>query len=225
MPTIGHRVKIIREALGLTKEAFATRMRFSRNYCSEVELGKRHNPGFRFLEQLSALEKEAATMTTSSREEATTGVVLEGEKKIGRTLLTVDEPEEPVRTIPILSWSQAGKAVPYEQVPSSWEDTMKVDGVRDVRAYAVRLVGDSMEPRFYDGDIVVCSPSIPPRHGDLVVASLRADGVVFKLLQVSGDFKKLTLLSYNPIYPPMEFKREAFEWIHPVVKMERRIRR
>jgi phage repressor protein C with HTH and peptisase S24 domain len=46
-------------------------------------------------------------------------------------------------------------------------------GVPD--AYAVYVVGDSMEPRYYAGEAVFVNPRLPVRRGDFVVAQIAVD--------------------------------------------------
>lgn len=57
MQTIPHRVKKVRESLGLSMVAFAKRMGYDRNYLGAIEKGKRE-PGHRFIAQLEILERE-----------------------------------------------------------------------------------------------------------------------------------------------------------------------
>jgi phage repressor protein C with HTH and peptisase S24 domain len=48
-----------------------------------------------------------------------------------------------------------------------------LQGVPD--AYAVYVVGDSMEPRYFAGEAVFVNPRLPVRRGDFVVAQIAAD--------------------------------------------------
>lgn len=44
------------------------------------------------------------------------------------------------------------------------------------RAFAIYVVGSSMEPRYEDGDLVYLNPDRPPRPGDDVVVQMRPNG-------------------------------------------------
>lgn len=57
MPTIPQRVKTAREALGLTKVAFARRLLYDRSYIGDIEAGKK-TAGPRFISQLEMIERE-----------------------------------------------------------------------------------------------------------------------------------------------------------------------
>lgn len=47
---------------------------------------------------------------------------------------------------------------------------------RSRRAFAIYVVGSSMEPRFEEGDLVFLNPDRPPRPGDDVVVQMRTNG-------------------------------------------------
>jgi len=128
--------------------------------------------------------------------------------------------------IPVFGEAEAGLACDYEQIPYSWEDKIPAL-VKDKKAFGVRIHGDSMEPKFSAGDIAIVTPSFPARNGDHVVACLRDEGFLFKVMSlVGGDPRFIRLSSYNKeMFPPMEFNREQFVWMHPVVQVLKTIRR
>ena len=71
--------------------------------------------------------------------------------------------------IPIINRVQAGYPVDYSDLdyPAGIaDDYVRCPEVNDPNAFAVRVFGDSMEPRFYQGDVVVFSPSLEVRNGD-----------------------------------------------------------
>lgn len=64
-------------------------------------------------------------------------------------------------------------------------------------AYALYAADGSMEPRYFEGDLVYVNPVQPPRLNDFVVVRLAAGGLLIRrLIGRSGD--KVTLESYNP---------------------------
>ncbi len=133
----------------------------------------------------------------------------------------------PVRTreVPLISWTQAGLATAFDEIPNSWQECVPA-AVNDGSAFAIQLRGDSMEPKYQEGDIAVVLPKSPARHGDLVVANIKAEGFAFKILNlVGGDPRRVRLTSYNVAYEPMDFDRDDFHWIHPVHSVTRLIRR
>lgn len=112
--------------------------------------------------------------------------------------------------IPIISWVQAGEGVPSGpgcplgsaarmSDPDHWVVATAPVGPH---AYALRIVGDSMEPKFPEGGVIIVDPESKPRHGSFVIAALQETGeTTFKQLIVDG---KRYLKPLNPRYPIME---------------------
>ncbi len=129
-----------------------------------------------------------------------------------------------LRLLPVLSWAQAGQATDFGEIPRDWDEGVPSD-VSDERAFGVRLRGDSMEPRFSDGDIAILLPSIAATNGETVVANLKDEGVLCKIMHVQLDKNLIKLSSYNPAYPPLERHRDQFHWIFPVSAIIKQLRR
>ena len=89
------------------------------------------------------------------------------------------------------------------------------------KAYAVYIVGDSMEPRYYAGEIAHVHPGKPVTIGAFVLVQIRPDhdgetpkAVVKRLVKRSAT--KLTLEQYNPP-KKFELKADDIVSIHRVV--------
>jgi len=132
------------------------------------------------------------------------------------------EMAKPRREIPVYTFVQAGMATDYQGMPTYWDDKIGYDG-RDKDAFALRVAGDSMEPAFPAGTIITVEPAHPPHAGQLVVAKIKEEGVVFKLYHPSADFSTATLTSYNPLYPPRQLPKGKFHWIYRVVSSFRNL--
>jgi SOS-response transcriptional repressor LexA len=69
-------------------------------------------------------------------------------------------------------------------------------------AYAVYVVGDSMEPRYFSGEALFVHPRLPVRQGDFVVAQIAADEgeppEAYVKRFISLDDKLLRLEQFNP---------------------------
>jgi SOS-response transcriptional repressor LexA len=82
-----------------------------------------------------------------------------------------------------------------------YED-FEVDGtVPEDADYAVRISGDSMTPRFWDGQVIFIKEQQYVENGEIGIFSLNGDAYVKKLV---GD----TLVSLNPAYKPLRLR----EW-------------
>lgn len=207
---IAQKISDVRAKLDLTQAQFAERIGFSRNYISRLETGTSKNPSRKFLKELEQMEAEARVHTLHKQ---TAHYIASG--SAGES--NVDLRPIKVRKIPVLSFAQAGRAVDFETHPDTWEGEEDYDGT-DEKAFALRVAGDSMEPRFPPGTIITVSPAHPPTNGDLVVAVIKNEGAVFKLFFHSGDGKTVTLKSYNPLYEPIIAPREKFHYILKVVR-------
>jgi repressor LexA len=129
------------------------------------------------------------------------------------------------REVPLLSWAQSGLAAAPEGIPLSWPERIPA-AVGDGSAFAVQLRGDSMEPKYQEGDLAVVLPKSAARNGDLVLANIKEQGFAFRILNLTGgDARRVRLTSYNPAYEPMDLARDDFHWIHPVHSVTRLIRR
>jgi SOS-response transcriptional repressor LexA len=193
------RLRFWRESQDLTQTEAADRLGIDRGYLSQIENGRR--PGNALRTRFQLHEKASSIKTPAN---------------VGAAYN--------LRNLPVLSWAQAGHATDYGEIPADWDEVVPSD-VSDERAFGVRLRGDSMEPRFSDGDIAILLPSIPPTNGDVVVANLKNEGVLCKLMHVQLDKNVIILSSYNPAYPPMERHRDQFNWMFPVSSIMKQLRK
>lgn len=92
--------------------------------------------------------------------------------------------------------------------------------IDDVNAFALRIRGGSMSPRFRDGDIVICSPQRLGANGDAVVAKVRGEETTCKILYVDGN--NVILSPVNPDYPAQMYELAEVDWVYPVVICQRR---
>jgi repressor LexA len=73
------------------------------------------------------------------------------------------------RLVPIINKVAAGYPADFDDLDypvGVADDYIRCPDVHDPNAFAVRVVGDSMEPKFREGDIVVFSPQSEVRNGD-----------------------------------------------------------
>lgn len=92
------------------------------------------------------------------------------------------------RKIPIISYVQAGiwrDIVDTYPVGHS-DETVSAKAEYGLHTFALRIQGNSMEPEFKEGDIVVIDPDVVPRPGDYVVAKNHAEEATFKKYRPRG---------------------------------------
>jgi phage repressor protein C with HTH and peptisase S24 domain len=76
---------------------------------------------------------------------------------------------KPGRLIPVINRVAAGYPVDFDdlQYPAGFaDDYIRCPDIDDPQAFAARVIGDSMEPKFTEGDIVIFSPAAEVRSGD-----------------------------------------------------------
>lgn len=111
-------------------------------------------------------------------------------------------------TVPLISWVQAGEwqTVIDNLLPGQGE---RIETTWKARAhtYALRVIGDSMEPKFPDGCIIIVEPEEVAQSGSFVVVRQNGDEATFKQLISDGSQKWLKPL--NPRYPIMPMSNDA----------------
>ena len=215
------RLRLWRHTLGLNQTEAAQRLQLERSYLSQLEGGRK--PGEAAQVRFEIEERKAGLGLGPRSMSNPVGLHL-----VEETPNVTEFPgyryQNRVRSLPVLSWAQAGQAVDFQQMPDEWEGSVASE-VTDDKAFAVRLRGDSMEPRFEDGDIAILLPSIASTNGEIVVANLKNEGILCKIMHVQLDKNLITLSSYNPAYPPMQYRREDFHWMFPVAQVVKNLRR
>ena len=123
------------------------------------------------------------------------------------------------RRVPLIGFAQAGGDGYFDDggypVGGSW-DEVGLPEIADPNAYALEISGESMEPVFRDGDVVIVSPAAPIRRGDRVVVRTRRGEVMAKQLQ-RRSARRVELLSLNPNHPDYTFELTDIAWIHRIV--------
>jgi phage repressor protein C with HTH and peptisase S24 domain len=123
------------------------------------------------------------------------------------------------RRIPLIGFTQAGSDGYFDDggypVGGGW-DEVTLPEIGDPNAYALEISGDSMEPVFRDGDMVIVSPAAPIRRGDrVVVRTLRGEVMTKQLSRRSA--RRIELRSLNPEHPNYSFDLTEVSWMHRIV--------
>lgn len=123
------------------------------------------------------------------------------------------------RRIPIVSWVHAGSADFADFADEYVDDDECI--VQEV--FGLRVKGDSMEPLFHDGDLIIIDPTAEPRSGDFVIARLIDEGqTTFKKLRIKGMNKEgqavMELIPLNPDYETYNSEITRFQIIGKVIE-------
>jgi phage repressor protein C with HTH and peptisase S24 domain len=121
----------------------------------------------------------------------------------------------PARGVPLLGFAQAGAGGYFDDggfpAGTGW-DEIAFPAVNDEHAYALEVSGQSMEPAYRDGDVIVVSPAAPIRRGDRVVVRTKAGEVMVKELKRTTA-KSIELKSLNAQHPDRTLATAEVLWI------------
>jgi len=110
------------------------------------------------------------------------------------------------RLVPVINKVSAGYPADFDDLEypvGIADDYVRCPDVHDVNAFAVRVVGDSMEPAFLQGVIVVFSPAAEVHNGDdCFVRFATPHETTFKRVFFEPD-NKVRLQPRNQKYSPM----------------------
>lgn len=122
------------------------------------------------------------------------------------------------RAIPIVGMARAGADGFFDEqgFPVGADETVRFPDLGDERVYALEIAGDSMEPMYRAGDVVIVQPGAAVRRGDRVVVRTSAGEVLAKILGRKND-QTIELLSLNTAHAPRELSTAEIDWIARIV--------
>jgi phage repressor protein C with HTH and peptisase S24 domain len=122
------------------------------------------------------------------------------------------------RAIPIVGMARAGADGFFDEqgFPVGADETVRFPDLGDERVYALEIAGDSMEPMYRAGDVVIVQPGAAVRRGDRVVVRTNAGEVLAKILGRKND-QTIELLSLNTAHAPRELSTTEIDWIARIV--------
>lgn len=118
------------------------------------------------------------------------------------------------RAIPIVGMARAGADGFFDEqgFPVGAGETVRFPDLGEERVYALEIAGDSMEPVFRAGDIVIAQPGAAVRRGDRIVVRTRAGEVMAKVLGRRNE-QMIELVSLNPAHPPRDLPAVEIDWV------------
>lgn len=130
-----------------------------------------------------------------------------------------EESQTSFRNVPLIGLAQAGANGFFDDAGyptgGSWDEIPFPD-IPDANAYALEITGDSMEPVYRDGDLVLVSPQANIRRGDRVIAKTMEGEVMAKQLR-RRSARRIELQSLNPAYEDRVFEMNEIIWIHRII--------
>ncbi|MFD2182656.1 S24 family peptidase [Rhodoplanes azumiensis] len=148
-------------------------------------------------------------------------------KSLAATGVTIDEfvrlitedGSNAEQAVPLIGFAEAGTGGYFDDggfpVGKGW-DEIPFPAVEDEHAYALEISGDSMQPAYRDGTVIIVSPLAPIRRGDRVVVKTRDGEVMAKELR-RKTAKTLELRSLNPEHQDRVLAAEDVLWVARIV--------
>lgn len=124
------------------------------------------------------------------------------------------------KTVPLISWVQAGqwKEVNDIHPVGQSDEYISVTAKVGPNAIALKVRGDSMEPEFPEGSIIIVDPDREAKNGSYVVVRLDEEmEATFKQMVVDGS--RIYLKPINPRYPILEINGKKATTVGVVVQM------
>lgn len=136
------------------------------------------------------------------------------------------------RLVPLVNRVAAGALSEFTDLgyPARVADEyVRTGDVQDPDAFAARVTGDSMEPDYREGDVVVFSPAAGAGNGDDCFVRLEPDHeTTFKRAYFERDGRGrevVRLQAINPVYPARVVRREQVAGLYPAVSVVRKVGR
>ena len=124
------------------------------------------------------------------------------------------------RLVPVINKVSAGYPSDFNDLDypvGIADDYVRCPDLHDPNAFAVRVVGDSMEPKFREGDIVIFSPESEVHNGDdCFVRFATPHETTFKRVFFEPD-NKIRLQPRNDQYPPTVVKGDRINGLYRAI--------
>ena len=217
---LGDKIKGIRLKRGLSRKKVAQKAGVSYDYIAKIESDKR-SPNTKVLGRIAAamgvdvrdfLEPNIPIYSPQVRDSSPPFRVEEW------GLLALGEG----RRTPLLGWVEAGDFSPSTDKgfePGEADDYIYANQ-KGRSVFALKVQGDSMEPEFREGEVIIVNPDFEAGNGDYVVAKLAGEEeATFKQLIIKRRIKgrKHILHPLNPSYPDIPLK-EGYRIVGKVVE-------
>lgn len=192
MDTFSNRLKSARKSTGITQADLAKQVGVSQATIANIENGRN---------KASTEVLSLAKILCVSPDWLATG---KGSRELANT-----SSAPPLSTVPLISWVAAGFwADVIDNNPAGQGEAISTSYQARRHTFALRVQGDSMEPRFPEGCIIIVEPDEQAAPGKFVVVRQNGDSeATFK--QLIQDGGTLYLKPLNARYPIMPMRSDA----------------
>ncbi|QJT25385.1 helix-turn-helix domain-containing protein [Aeromonas media] len=187
MKTINDRISERRQALKISKNELARRVGITHASVNKWESGL-NQPKGRYLNDLAAALGVSVDWLLTGKEEGTTGVAespIPGYRNVEPAVIPQGG------RVPILSYVQAGNWREMCEQATAFDGSLEyvAAGVSvGSCAFGLWVRGNSMEPDFKEGDLLIVDPDEAPKAGDFVIAKNGSEEATFKKYRSRGEY-------------------------------------
>lgn len=198
--TLGEIIKQYRSEHNLSMDAFSEKSGISKAYISLLEKNKHPKTGKPIAPSIQSIKQAAKGM---SMDFDTLFNRIDGNVDISDSNVT----ETQRKGITIKVYGRVAAGIPLEMIEDIIDtEEIPVDLARTGEFFGLQIHGDSMEPKFSEGDIVIVRKQDDAESEDIVIATVNGTDATCKRLK---KYKEgIALLSTNPAYEPMYFTNE-----------------
>lgn len=219
MSTLADRVKLARDKKGMTQQEVAKKSGMSQPSYYKIENGKTNRTTF-INSLASVLGVNAHWLETGLGDmEPVDGV---------DNVRDLNESEaKRIKKVPVLNWVQAGA---FSEVTDAIYDEYEYTVIKDSYSssiYWLVVRGDSMEPVYRDGDMILVDADRQPVAGNDVIACIDGDNqATFKRYKPCGfdpatNKEYYQLIALNDFYAPIDSRSRSFHITGVVVEHSR----
>lgn len=218
MESVGDRIRRLRKSLGLTQVKLAQMLGIKAPSVVQWESDKTNLSGENLL--------NAAKLFG-----VTPDYILYGGEIEQSAVPNMEMAQPDIHRIPVISYVQAGVWTAPNEIRECDGNMSYITTDLELgeRAFAIVIRGNSMEPEFTEGDLVLIDPDEPLHPGDFVVAKNGEEEATFKKYRPRGyseDGKEIfELAPLNDDYATMRSDRQPIQIIGTMVEHRRRRRR
>ena len=171
------------------------------------------------------MAKKAATFYGVTVDELMKGAKVEPIKEV--EYVPSDRTKKFIR-VPVLGRIPAGIPIEAIEDVEDWEDFPVDDTVQGRRYFGLKVKGDSMEPEYRDGDVIIIQQQEECHSGDDCAVMVNGDDATFKRVRLHES--GLTLQPLNNRYEPQYYSAQQVQSLPVrilgvVVEIRRKVRR
>lgn len=211
--TIGELIKTYRMEHSISMDEFAAKSGISKSYISMLE--KNENPKTKL--PITPTTKTLGAVASAMR--ISVAALIERLNEPDDSAILDMLPVEEMVLIPVVGTVRAGYGGLALECDIGTEsvDKRTLAGYSKQDFFYLRVKGDSMEPRLFEGDLVLVRRQSSVDSGSYAVVTIDEEEGVVKIVEYDND--SISLISQNHNYPPRVFRGEDVQRIRVIGKV------